>query len=191
LAAYARQITAAGERGVEIANAFMEFANPGPTSSRVISPGKLITGQTAMLQAAAGERCRIRLDVRSAGGRVLIDPNHLERVVLNLVMNARDAMPEGGPINVIVDLVFELDEDGKTGQFVLIAVQDQGTGIAPDVLARIFDPYFTTKPRGQGTGVGLAVVQQVVGYAGGFVRVESTLGQGTTFRVYLPRVSNS
>ena len=122
---------------------------------------------------------------------MLIDPNQLERVVLNLVMNACDAMPDGGPIGVVVDAVVERDDDGKPGQCVLIAVSDCGTGIPPAVLARIFDPFFTTKPRGQGTGVGLAVVYQVVSYAGGFVRVETAVGQGSTFRVYFPRVSSS
>jgi signal transduction histidine kinase len=122
---------------------------------------------------------------------VLIDPNQLERVVLNLVVNARDAMSAGGPIGVLVDAVVERDDDGKPGQCVLIAVSDCGTGIPPAVLARIFDPFFTTKPRGQGTGVGLAVVYQVVSYAGGFVRVETAVGQGSTFRVYFPQVSSS
>jgi len=100
-------------------------------------------------------------------------------------------MPDGGPIGVVVDAVVARDEDGKLGQYVLIAVSDCGTGIPPAVLARIFDPFFTTKPRGQGTGVGLAVVYQIVSYAGGFVRVETAVGQGSTFRVYLPQVSSS
>jgi signal transduction histidine kinase len=157
----------------------------------VVRPAEVITSQLVMLQAAAGERHPVNLEVRSAAGRVLIDPHQLERVVLNLVVNACDAMPDGGPIGVVVDAVVERDDDGKPGQCVLIAVSDCGTGIPPAVLARIFDPFFTTKPRGQGTGVGLAVVYQVVSYAGGFVRVETAVGQGSTFRVYFPRVSSS
>lgn len=188
---YAREIAAAGQRGVALAATFMEYAKPGPSSSRVLRPGKVIAGQLTLLQAAAGERHKISLNVNSSTGRVLIDPNQLERVLLNLVVNARDAMPDGGPITVTVDAVSELDEDGKQGQFVLIAVCDRGTGIASEVLTRIFDPYFTTKPRGQGTGVGLAVVQQILAYAGGFARVETAPGDGSTFRVYLPQVSNS
>jgi signal transduction histidine kinase len=111
-------------------------------------------------------------------------------VVLNLVVNARDAMPDGGMIDVTVDEVVDRDEDGKSGWFVLVAVSDSGVGIPPAVLPRIFDPFFTTKPRGQGTGLGLAAVQQIANYAGGFVRVETVVGQGSTFRVYLPRVSS-
>src|SRR5262245_45765077 len=188
---FARQITAAGQRGVALAKELMGFARPGPRSSRVIRPAEVLTSQLVVLQAAAGERHPVTLEVRSATGRVLIDPNQLERVVLNLVMNARDAMSAGGPIGVLVDAVVEPDDDGKPGQCVLIAVSDCGAGIPPAVLPRIFDPFFTTKPRGQGTGVGLAVVYQVVSYAGGFVRVETAVGQGSTFRVYLTQVSSS
>src|SRR5262249_36517847 len=163
----------------------------GPRSSRVVCPAEVLTSQLVVLQAAAGERHPISLEVRSAAGRVLIDPHQLERVVLNLVVNARDAMAAGGPIGVVVGAVVARDDDGKPGPCVLIAVSDCGIGISPAVLARIFDPFFTTKPRGQGTGVGLAVVYQVVSYAGGFVRVETAVGQGSTFRVYLPQVSSS
>ena len=191
VAAFVRQITAAGQRGVALAKELMGFARPGPRSSRVIRPAEVLTSQLVVLQAAAGARHPVTLEARSATGRVLIDPNQLERVVLNLVVNARDAMSAGGPIGVLVDAVVERDDDGKPGQYVLIAVSDCGTGIPPAVLARIFDPFFTTKPRGQGTGVGLAVVYQIVSYAGGFVRVETAVGQGSTFRVYLPQVSSS
>ena len=191
VAAFARQITAAGQRGVALAKELMGFARPGPRSARVIRPADVLRSQLVVLQAAAGERHPVALDVRSVAGRVLMDPHQLERVVLNLVVNARDAMAAGGPIGVRVDAVVEPDDNGKPGQCVLIAVSDGGTGIPPAVLARIFDPFFTTKPRGQGTGVGLAVVSQIVSYAGGFVRVETAVGQGSTFRVYLPQVSSS
>jgi two-component system, cell cycle sensor histidine kinase and response regulator CckA len=191
VAACAQRITAAGQRGVALAKELMGFARPGPRSSRVVRPAEVITSQLVVLQAATGDRHPVNLEVRSAAGRVLIDPNQLERVVLNLVVNACDAMPAGGPIGVVVDAVVARDEDGKLGQYVLIAVSDCGTGIPPAVLARIFDPFFTTKPRGQGTGVGLAVVCQVVSYAGGFVRVETAVGRGSTFRVYLPQVSSA
>jgi signal transduction histidine kinase len=90
---------------------------------------------------------------------------------------------------VTVDEIVDRLDDGKTGWFVLIEVSDQGSGIPAAALARIFDPFFTTKPRGQGTGLGLAVVQQIVSYSGGFVRVETAVGQGSTFRLYLPRAS--
>jgi len=110
--------------------------------------------------------------------------------ILNLVLNARDAMPDGGSIALVLDEVDDRDEDGKPGRFVLIAVRDTGTGIAADLMDKIFDPLFSTKPRGQGTGLGLAVANQIVVSAGGFIRVETAGGQGSSFRVYLPRVSS-
>lgn len=191
LAELARHIVAAGERGIALAKSLTEYALPGPHSSRVIRPAELVANQLGLLQSAVGRSFPIGLTIRSDAGRVMIDAHQLDRALLNLVLNSRDALPNAGPIHVAVDTVSDLDETGKPGQFVLIEVRDSGTGIEPAVLGRIFDPFFTTKPRGKGTGVGLAVVQQVVRYAGGFIRVESTLNKGTTFRVYLPCVSNS
>ena len=187
----ARQMLAAGQRGTTLAKMLMEFARPGPRDSRVIRPSEVISDQLAGLRAAAGARHTVTLDIRSTAGRVLIDPGQLERVVVNLVVNARDAMPAGGPITVAVDTVAEAGGDIRPGQYVLVEVRDRGTGIPPAVLTKIFDPFFTTKPPGQGTGVGLSVVQQVVGSAGGFVRVETAPDLGSVFRVYLPRVSSS
>src|SRR5215813_2229425 len=107
VATFARQIIAAGQRGVALAKELMGFARPGPRSSRVIRPADVLRSQSVVLQAAAGARHPVTLDVRSAAGRVLIDPTQLERVVLNLVVNARDAMSSGGPIGVLVDAVVE------------------------------------------------------------------------------------
>ena len=104
VATFVRQITAAGQRGVALAKELMGFARPGPRASMVVRPAEVLTSQLEVLQAAAGERHPVHLEVRSAAGRVLIDPNQLERVVLNLVVNAGDAMPAGGPIGVVVDL---------------------------------------------------------------------------------------
>jgi signal transduction histidine kinase len=151
----------------------------------------VVSKSLELLNAAAGKRHTVDLEIRSCAGRVLIDPHQLERVVLNLVVNARDAMPGGGAICVVVDTGSEQQIGTARGEYVIIAVSDSGVGIPPAVLSRIFDPFFTTKPKGHGTGVGLAVVQQVANYAGGFVRVESSIGEGTTFRVYLPRASCS
>ncbi len=187
---FARQIKLAGERGAALAKELMAIARPGPRSARVVRPSDVIVAQAELLQQAVGERYRVNVDVRCTTGSVLIAPEQLERVVFNLVMNARDAMADGGSIDVIVDAVEAVDESGKPGRFLLIEVVDHGTGMPPEVAARIFDPFYTTKARGQGTGLGLAVVRQVVGYAGGFVRVETALGQGSKFRVYLPWASS-
>jgi two-component system cell cycle sensor histidine kinase/response regulator CckA len=190
LAEHARAILDAGEKGVSLATNFMDFANPGPSSSKVLRPAPVIASQLPMLETAVGERHSVVLETAPCEGRILIDPAQLERLVLNLVMNARDAMPEGGAVNIHLQSVSALDDDGKPGQFFRISVQDHGVGIPAEVLPRIFEPYFTTKPRGQGTGVGLAVVQQIASYAGGFVRVKSTPGLGSSFHVFLPHISN-
>lgn len=190
LSGFARQIASAGQRGVKLTAELMEFAHPGPKAARVIRPSEVIAAQLPLLQAVAGEQCPVTIEVRSPVGRVLIAPDQLERVVLNLVVNARDALQNQGVISIVVDAVEDRYEDGLPGRFVLVEVADGGTGISPEVLAKIFDPFYTTKPRGQGTGLGLAVVSQIVTHAGGFVRVVTALGRGTQFRIFFPRVSS-
>ncbi len=190
VAEYARQISEAGDQGMSLAKELMGFARPGPRSSRVIRPAEVISAQLTLLQNAAGEQHPIYLDSKSAFGRVLIAPDQIDRLMLNLVMNARDAMPDGGAIRVALESVDELGEDNKRGRYFLIEVSDHGTGILPSVLPRIFDPFYTSKPRGQGTGLGLAVVNQIVSYAGGFIRIETVVGKGSSFRVYLPLASS-
>lgn len=184
----ARSICEAVEHGVVLASELMDFAKPGPNSARVLRPSDLVKEQLGLLQSAAGDY-PVKLEIRSDAGRVFISVEHIHRLVLNLVVNARDAMEKPGPIVVALDVVQTTDDDGKPGTFVVIEVTDRGTGIPDDVLPRIFDPFFTTKPRGKGTGLGLAIVNQVVSTAGGFLRVKTALGAGTTFQVYLPRVS--
>ncbi|MCC6234971.1 MAG: GAF domain-containing protein [Verrucomicrobiales bacterium] len=187
---FAQTIKSASERGKALARELMVFAHPEPHSSRVIRPAEVIAAQLPLLRSAAGEKHSVELEVRPNSGRVLIAPDQLERALNNLVVNARDAMPEGGLIRLTVAAVVAPDEDGKTGRHFLIEVADQGTGIPANLLSRIFDPFFTTKPRGQGTGLGLAVVHQVITYAGGFIRIETEMGKGTTFRIYLPLASH-
>lgn len=184
----AQQISHAGQRGVALVKELMSYSRPGPASSRIVRPAEILMAQLPLLESVAGSQHTVRLDVRAAEGRALISPTQLERAVLNLVTNARQAMPDGGEIDVTVDDVEERDEDGKRGRFVAISVVDHGSGIPDHVLPRIFDPFFTTKPRGEGSGLGLAVVHQVVSHAGGFVRVETTVGTGTTFKMCFPRV---
>lgn len=190
-ATLARQMTAAGQRGIGLANELMAFARPGPDSSRVVCPAEVVTGLRELLCSAAGPRHPIELDASGSAGRVLLAPEQLERAVLNLVVNARDAMPEGGPIAIRITDQIGTDDRGAPGRYVTLEVTDRGTGIPAAVLPKIFDPFFTTKPRGQGTGLGLAVIQQVVNHCGGFVRVESAVGRGTTFRLFFPRISSS
>jgi CheY-like chemotaxis protein len=124
---------------------------------------------------------------------VLCDPGQVEQVILNLAMNARDAMPGGGRLvlgtrNLVVDRAAAAgDGQARAGEWVQLTVQDSGAGMAPEVLAHAFEPFFTTKPRGSGTGLGLSTVHGIVSQAGGHVTVRSAPGQGTTFEVRLPR----
>jgi signal transduction histidine kinase len=186
----ARQISETGHRGVVLVRELLEYARPAPQSSRVICPAEELTALLSRLQAGVGSRHQVILDIQSARGRVLIAPDQLERAIQNLLSNARDAMPEGGPIRVTVDQLEQLEE-GRRVAYVRIQVIDQGEGMNEAIRERIFDPFFTTKPRGQGTGLGLAIVQQVTNYVGGRVRVLSELGVGSTFEMLLPCVSSA
>ena len=186
----ARRIQSVGWAGAALSKDLMSFARPGANSSRVHRPAELVTAQQPLLQAAAGDQHPIELNVHSTAGRVLIAAEHLERLVLNLVINARDASPRGGPISITVDATESQDDDGQSGHYLRITVADQGEGISPELLPKIFDPFFSTKGQGVGTGLGLTVVDQIVKYAGGFIRVDSAVGKGSRFQVYLPRVSS-
>lgn len=187
---FAKQIGDAVVRGAALVRDLMAFARPGPKSARVIRPSEILVQQLPHLKAAAGEHFPVLLEIRSTQGRVLIALDQIERVVMNLVINARDASPEGSEIRITVDVVDDKFENELPGRFVRIEVTDQGTGIPSNVLPNIFDPFFTTKARGQGTGLGLAVVNQIVTHAGGFIRIQTAENKGTTFQVFLPRVSS-
>jgi signal transduction histidine kinase len=189
VAEYAQHIVGASSLGINLAKELMEFARPMARSSRIVRPAEIIAAQKESLQDLIGDRHRLVLEVKSEVGRVLIAPHQLERMVINLVSNARDAMPDGGDIRVTIGTVQDHDEDGNNGRYFLLEVADQGSGIAPSIICRIFDPFFTTKPRGQGTGLGLAVVHQIAKHAGGFIRIETAVGKGSTFRVFLPLAS--
>jgi signal transduction histidine kinase len=141
-------------------------------------------------QSMAGAMNPVQVESQ-AQGRVLIDPGHLQRVILNLVLNARDASEVGKPIHIRIENVGETEASSRTREYIRISVKDEGNGIDPSVLPHIFEPFYTTKPRGIGTGVGLAAVHQMVGHAGGHIRVETEVGIGSCFHVYLPRVSSA
>jgi len=146
-----------------------------------------------LLKRLLGER--VELDLRHGRGlwTVRADVNQLEQVIVNLAVNARDAMPDGGKLairtaNVPAEEAARLAVPGMpAGDYVLVEVSDTGTGIPPDVMDKIFEPFFTTKEVGKGTGLGLSTVFGIVRQSGGYIDVSSTLGRGTTFRIYLPR----
>ena len=140
-----------------------------------------------------GEEVELKVHHATEAVCVRMDPGQMEQIFLNLLVNAREAMPNGGVLTVTTDVVRmeEIHEEmkplgKKTGDFIRISVQDTGTGIDPALRAQIFEPFFTTKKRGMNTGLGLSIVYGIVEQAGGAISLESQLGKGTTFRVYLP-----
>jgi signal transduction histidine kinase len=159
------------------------------TRPEVVDLAAVIERLLPLLQSAAGVSHTVEIVRSGHAGYVLMDVSQLERVVMNLVVNARDAKPQGGEILIEVDAVEVADGESPPGSYARVVVHDTGRGMDAATRARIFDPYFTTKAPGEGSGLGLAVVHRAVDRMGGFVHVESTTGEGSTFRVYLPRVA--
>src|SRR5712691_10607994 len=161
---------------------------------RVLNVNDIIGNLLKMLQRIIGEHIEVRATLAEDLGSVKCDPGQLEQVLMNLSVNARDAMQEGGRLTLETQNV-ELDEDfvrlhvgSAPGPHVLLTVRDTGTGMDAATQARIFEPFFTTKGPGHGTGLGLAMVYGVVKQSGGYIEVSSEVGEGTTFKIYLPQV---
>jgi CheY-like chemotaxis protein len=159
-----------------------------------VDVGASIAQASNLLRRTLGESVEVRCIVGENLHRSMVDPNQLENAILNLGINARDAMPEGGTLtieasnaNVDADDV-QMHPDLRQGRYVLVAVTDSGMGMSPEVRERAFEPFFTTKPVGSGTGLGLSMVYGFVKQSGGNIQIYSELGHGTTIRMYLPRV---
>uniref|UniRef100_UPI00396C46CD response regulator n=1 Tax=Paracoccus sp. TaxID=267 RepID=UPI00396C46CD len=176
-------------RGSRLASQLLAFGRRQPLAPRVVNLGRLIQGMDEMLRHALGEAVAIEMRVDDDLWNTLIDRGNLENALLNLAINARDAMEGHGRllIRVVNEQLVSGDPDLMPGQYVVLSVTDTGVGIPPDVLEKVFDPFFSTKPEGKGSGLGLSMVYGFVKQSGGHVRVDSQLGQGTTIRLYLPR----
>jgi PAS domain S-box-containing protein len=181
-------------RAVMLTNRLLAFSRQQPLDPKVIDPNQLVAGTCEFLRRTLGEA--VLLEMVQAGGlwRTLADINQLENALLNLAVNARDAMPNGGKVtietaNCHLDeaYVAAVPEPVDAGQYVMIAVTDTGTGMDKETLEHAFEPFFTTKDVGKGTGLGLSQVYGFVRQSAGHVRVYSELGQGTTVKIYLPR----
>jgi two-component system, cell cycle sensor histidine kinase and response regulator CckA len=188
------QIMKAGERAAALTRQLLAFSRRQVLQPRVLDLNKLVTSLGTMLQRLIGEDIDLRLSLQHGLGRVSADPGQIEQVIMNLVVNARDAMPKGGTLTIETAHV-ELDEGYtkrriavKRGPYVLLAVSDTGHGMDGATRERLFEPFFTTKGQGKGTGLGLSTVFGVVKQSGGTLDVYSEVGSGTSFKVYLPLI---
>jgi len=194
LRADVEEIRKAGMRAAELTRQLLVFSRQQVVQTRVLDLNDVLSGVDKMLRRLIGEDVEFTVVPGESLGRVRADPGSIEQVILNLCVNARDAMPIGGKLTMQTANV-ELDEGyakehigAKPGPHVMLSVTDTGTGIDKPTLARMFEPFFTTKEKGKGTGLGLSTVFGIVEQSGGTVWVYSELGMGTTFKVYLPRV---
>jgi PAS domain S-box-containing protein len=182
-------------RAAQLTSRLLAFSRQSPLEPEVVDGNKVVSGMSDLLQRTLGET--IAIETVLAGGlwRTEVDPNQLESAILNLAVNARDAMPGGGKLtietaNTHLDEAYAASTNGeaKPGQYVMVSVSDTGTGMSPDIRAKVFEPFFTTKPVGKGTGLGLAQVYGFAKQSGGHAAIYSEPGHGTTVKLYFPRV---
>jgi PAS domain S-box-containing protein len=186
-----RQIDRAAERATSLTRQLLAFSRRQILEPRVLDLQEAIAAVTPMLKRLLGESIEIVVRAREVG-RIKADPGQIEQIILNLAVNARDAMPHGGTLLIEVANVSVVPpgdpERTSPASYVMIAVSDTGSGMDADTLARIFEPFFTTKQKGKGTGLGLSTVYGIVQQSGGYILPSSEPGRGATFKVYLPRV---
>jgi len=182
-------IVDAAKRGTTMINELLEFARPVQKPPVVLDLAEVTAELMPMLKKVVGGHCELRFSCPASVGQVLIDRGQYTRLLLNLVVNAGEAMPEGGPIDIRLAPVKLAGSTAFTGNFVLLDVTDCGVGISEATRRRVFEPFFSTKDKG--TGLGLAIVRQIVDRAGGLIRIESGRERGTTFRVLFPRIGAS
>ncbi|MEI9965683.1 MAG: CHASE3 domain-containing protein [Caulobacteraceae bacterium] len=181
------------QRAAGLTSRLLAFSRQQPLAPIVTDPNKLVGGMSELLRRTVGEQ--LRVETVRAGGvwRINIDPPQLENALLNLCVNARDAMPDGGNLTIetanayLDDAYAAAHNEVTAGQYVLISVTDTGIGMAPEVVERAFDPFYTTKGVGRGTGLGLSQVYGFVKQSGGHVKIYSEVGRGSSVKIYLPR----
>jgi len=191
-----QEILSAARRAAQLTRQLLAFSRKQPQALRVVELNDVIAGIAQTLPRLIGEDIELTFSLGSGLGRVRVDPVQIEQILMNLAANARDAMPQGGGLKIETSNVY-LDDQYvhrkhaiiPTGPYALITVTDTGTGVPPDHLPHIFEPFYTTKPSGKGTGLGLATVYGIVKQNRGFIWAYSEPGSGTVFRIYLPCVA--
>jgi PAS domain S-box-containing protein len=191
---YLDMIKRNADRAASVTHRLLAFARRQPLDPKPLDLNRIVSGTGDLLRNALGERIAIEVVQGSGIWPIAVDANHLETAMLNLALNARDAMPEGGKLTIETSNAF-LDEayaaahaEVQPGQYVMIAISDTGSGMTKQTIARAFEPFFTTKEPGLGTGLGLSQVFGFVKQSGGHVKIYSEVGQGTTVKLYLPRL---
>jgi PAS domain S-box-containing protein len=179
-------IESAARRGAALTSQLLTFARRQNVNPQTIRLSERIDAVREVLKTGVGGTVQLTTDVKDEVWPIKVDISELETALVNLTINARDAMPDGGVIRISADNV-TLDDEANQGDFVVIRVSDTGTGIPPDIVQKVFDPFFTTKPVGKGTGLGLSQVHGFAHQAGGLIDLCSELGNGTTVTISLPR----
>jgi signal transduction histidine kinase len=173
-----KEIHDAAERAAALTQQLLTYSRKQVPQPELLSLNPVVASTEQLLRRLLGEDIRVATILDPDLDEVLFDPGHVEQIIMNLAVNSRDAMPGGGTLTI---------ETANSGQFVVLAISDSGTGMSAETQARAFEPFFTTKDASRGTGLGLSTVDDIVRRAGGHIQIQSALGRGTTFTVYLPR----
>jgi CheY-like chemotaxis protein len=181
------------QRAATLTHRLLAFSRQQPLDPEPLDVSRLVSNMSDLLRRTLGESIAVETVLAGALWQTRADANQVENVLLNLAVNARDAMPDGGRLTIetanahLDDAYAAAHTEVTAGQYVMLAVSDTGTGMTPEVISKVFEPFFTTKPLGQGTGLGLSMVYGFVKQSGGHVTIDSAPEQGSTVKIYLPR----